>query len=63
MTGQRVTWLGRGYRVVATSATLHEPVACGGPGAPADRRYVHLAPWSALSIPDSRPRLERQEEM
>ena len=36
-TGQEVTWLGRGYRVVAAVAAEHS-------NAPSPRHYVYLAP-------------------
>jgi hypothetical protein len=55
-TGQTITWLGRGYRVVATAASPPERVDAAGSsragrGSPGTRRdaaeerhYVHLAP-------------------
>jgi hypothetical protein len=42
-TGRRVTWLGRGYQVVAASPTPAELLE-GRPAAAAPRRYIHLAP-------------------
>jgi hypothetical protein len=42
--GQRVTWLGRGYRVVATAATPPESIDDIGSSAPSTRHYIHLAP-------------------
>jgi len=41
--GRDVTWLGRGYRVVATKAALPPPVE-EGPCPGSARRYIHLAP-------------------
>jgi hypothetical protein len=46
LTGQIVTWLGRGYRVVAMSAIPAEYVDCPVLGTPVGHRYVHLAPGS-----------------
>ncbi len=41
--GQRVTWLGRGYQVVATSEIPAERTP-GRPAATVMDHYVHLAP-------------------
>jgi hypothetical protein len=41
--GQEVTWLGRGYRILATVAAPAQPIDDGSRSA-SPRRYVHLAP-------------------
>jgi hypothetical protein len=48
-TGQRVTWLGRGYQVVATSE-IPAGLTPGRSAATATDHYVHLAP--SLDIPE-----------
>lgn len=44
--GQRIVWLGRGYRVVATSmsTTLDSLADDGRPSVPSALAYVHLGP-------------------
>ena len=43
--GQRITWMGRGYQVVASAPILPEPT--GGARCPAAvRQYVHLSACS-----------------
>ena len=42
-TGQEVTWLGRGYRILAAVAAPPQPVDDGSYST-SPRHYVHLAP-------------------